>query len=165
LSSRCGPLPRVWLVALCVALGTAWGERWETASGVVGIALGVLLLSLRRLPAAHLAGLVVGAVALGGLAASTRSSGGDALAGLASMVPRCDIEGSILEHSGGLGTLVAVDQAACTGYGPVRRPGRVWLDGSIGYSGSPVRAHGWLLPLGEQGFDSARPPRGRDRGA
>ena len=96
------------------------------------------------------------AVALGAVGASARSSEEPAIARLAAVVPQCDVSGTVLEHAGGLGTLVAVERAVCTGFSPVDDPGSVWVDGSLGYSGSPVTGRGWLVPLGDESFDTAR---------
>ncbi len=149
-------LARIWIVALGFALGCVWGEGTASWPFVVALAAGATLLSIRRRSVARIPALLAVAVGLGALAASVRSPFDAAIAEMASSVPQCDVRGTVLEHAGGLGTLVAVDRATCTGYGSVEHPGPVWIDDRIGYSGSPIRARGWLLPLSDEGFDSAR---------
>ena len=133
-----GLLTRIWIVALAFCVGSAWGQGRPPLPFLPIAATGALLLCLRRPAAARIPGLVMVAVALGAVGASARSSEEPAIARLAAVVPQCDVSGTVLEHAGGLGTLVAVERAVCTGFSPVDDPGSVWVDGSLGYSGSPV---------------------------
>lgn len=151
-----GALGRVWLVALSFGVGTAWGDGTPRLPFLILGGVGTVLLSFRRRPMVRLPALVVLAISLGGLAAAMRSSGEVAIARMASTVPQCDVEGRVLEHAGGLGTLVAVDLASCTGFRIVERAGAAWLDGAVGYSGSMVSGRVWLLPLSNEPFDEAR---------
>lgn len=146
----------IWIVALSFAVGTAWGEGEAPLMFLILGGAGALLSSFRRRPIVRAAALVILAIGLGGIAAAVRSSSGAAIATMASAVPQCDVKGTVLEHAGGLGTLVAVDRLSCSGYDSVERPGSVWLDGAVGYSGSDLRGRAWLLPLGDEPFDAAR---------
>jgi competence protein ComEC len=150
-------LVRVYLVLAALWLGTVWG--WAGDRRLVWMAVGAAGLAgvvSRRSAVARLSGMSAVALALGGLGASTRSSSTSPVHELAHEVPRCAIRGRVVEGLGGLGTLVAVDEARCAGFFPVAPAGAVVMDGSVGDAGSEVTGEGWMVPLGDDPFDVAR---------
>nr|MBA2599340.1 ComEC/Rec2 family competence protein [Actinomycetota bacterium] len=87
---------------------------------------------------------------------SLRCGGPSALGMLSKEVPECALRGAVLEHVGGLGTLVSADRLACDDYAPLTNGGPVILEGTVGQPGGAIRARGLLLPLREDPFDIAR---------
>jgi len=63
----------------------------------------------------------------------------------------------LLEHAGGLGSLVSADLLSCEGFTPGRRAGVVVIEPSDIDAGAMVSATGWLVPLqAGDSFDEAR---------
>lgn len=150
-------LARLYVVLAALWGGTLWGWSGDHRAVLAAAgAAGVAGLVLRRHAVARLSGMSAVALALGGFGAYSRSSSASPIGELAHAVPRCGITGHILEEIGGLGTLVAVDSARCTGFAPVASAGVVVVDGAPADAGSQVRAEGWLVPLGDDSFDVAR---------
>lgn len=110
------------------------------------------LVALRTSRAA-LPALFALAVALSGLNAARPPS---PLTHLATAVPRCDVIGHVLESHGGLGTLVALDRLTCEHADAQGLTGVVVVNELGTDPGSPIRARGWLIPLGSHPFDRAR---------
>ena len=95
--------------------------------------------------------------ALGFVAAlGLRQDPGRVLSALASSVPHCVIEGRIAEQTGGLGTLVSVDEAMCAGHPGVRNAGVVIVDELDLHPGTSIVAEGWLMSFGTDRWDRAR---------
>jgi competence protein ComEC len=70
-------------------------------------------------------------------------------------VPRCSVDGTVIEHIGGLGSLASIEEARCdawvgTGVGTVA------LDDAQSDPGTRFTAQGWLVPLTDDSFDRAR---------
>lgn len=151
-----GGVARLWIAALGVALGSAVGL--ELRPGWAAAVLGVASLAalLRRRSRAAGPCLAAAAFAIAWFGAAMRAPLASPIEALAAGVPRCEIEGDVLERAGGLGTLVAVEVARCEGHLPVARAGVVALDGETMDAGSAVWAEGWLLPLSKDGFGQAR---------
>lgn len=149
-------LIRLWVAAAAVCGGTALGSelapQWPA---FVALALGAPLVSLRRHPRWAVVGLalVVGATAM--VNAQLRLAPRGPLAELARGVPRCSLSGTVIESIGGLGSLAAVDSAHC-GDRSGTSLGVVALPESISDPGARFDADGWLVPLGDDGFDRSR---------
>ena len=107
----------------------------------------------RRLPIVLVALFVFG-LGAGALAAAARAAPRGALVGLAETIPACDLGGRVLERLGGTQALLSVDYGRC-GEHHVRAAGTVAAEVSAP-SGSTYVADGWLVPLGERGFDLYR---------
>jgi competence protein ComEC len=76
---------------------------------------------------------------------------------LAPHVPHCELTGRLLEHAGGLGSLVSADLVSCDGFSPGRSAGVVVVEPTEIDPGAIVNATGWILPLQEgDPFDEAR---------
>lgn len=151
-----GSLGRLWLASGAAAVGAWWGMRsGRPAAGLALVAVAVGLLMLRRSPGARAIGLVLLACGVTASVAAARNDDGRALATLARDVPRCAFSGRVLEQSGGLGTVAAIDGLACDG--DTKPGGTVILDGGDRVpSGSAISGTGWLLPLGDDEFGDAR---------
>ena len=151
--SRVGLL---WVAALAVCCGTAIGsvvaERWV---GVPAVALGMPLVLLRRRPMAALVGLVLVAGAAAMLNTQTRLTPRGPLGQLALDVPRCSVAGRVIEDIGGLGSLVTIDEARCDDWSAAEL-GVVALSERAADAGARFEAVGWLVPLGDDGFDRSR---------
>ena len=107
----------------------------------------------RRLPVVLVALFLFG-LGSGALAASARARPQTALVRLAETIPACDLRGRVLERLGGAQTLLSVEVADC-GERHVRSAGTVSAEVTAP-PGSPYVADGWLVPLGERGFDLYR---------
>lgn len=157
-----GSLVRVWVVALMVCAGAsvgATGTPWLRI-GIVG-SLGSIALALtRRRPGLVLVTLGSLGFACGAGAAAAQQRP-DVLAAVAKEVPRCAIEGVVLESLGGLGTALALQRVTCDGAGAITDAGVAVADLSA-HPGSTLQATGWLVPLGDDPFDRARERAGAD---
>ena len=100
-------------------------------------------------------GLVTVCFALGAGNALLRSPEQQPAAALAESVPSCEVVGRTLEEAGGLGLLAAADALECNGR-RIFEGGVVFLDDVRMGAGRRFEARGWLLPLGDGSFDSAR---------
>ena len=115
----------------------------------------------RRSAALSLVGLVGTAVSCGVLVTATRALPSP-LESLADGIPHCELRGRLLEHSGGLGSLVSADLVTCDGFASGHEAGVVVVEPSDVDAGAKVIATGWLVPLrADDTFDDAR----RDLGA
>jgi competence protein ComEC len=112
--------------------------------------------ALARSRVTRAAGMAALACALGSWGAEPRCQAEAALREMAHAAPQCDFRGRVLEGAGGLGTLVAIEEARCDGFAEVVDPGVAVLDGAVGDAGGAVGGRGVLLPLGDDGFDRAR---------
>lgn len=148
-----GAAGRIWLAAVATGAGTFLPPRAAFPLVMAGAALAFR----RRRAGAGVAGLVLlcaGAVAL---SAGARHPPSSAAAALADVRARCDVRGKVLEHAGGLGSLVAVDAATCQGFEPVERLGPVMARRIEADAGAAVSGRGWLVPLDPtDGFDRLR---------
>lgn len=157
-----GSLLRVWLVAVAACggavIGTS-GSPWFRI-GIVGSLASLSLAFARRRPGVILLALAALGFTCGAGAAAVheRSS---ALLSLAEEVPECAIQGIVLESMGGLGTAIALERVTCSGFGEMSDAGVAVADLSA-HAGSSVEATGWLVPLGDDGFDRARFRAGAD---
>jgi competence protein ComEC len=145
---------RVWLGVLGVCLGSiaADGARVTNTAAVLSVACGGVLIALRRKRMLGLLGVV--AVAAGtGMARTIAVRPAPHMTAIASNVPRCATQGTIVEHNGGFGTLVRVAADCDTGG---RTSGAIIIDGRVGDPGSAFDATGLLVPLGSDSFDRAR---------
>lgn len=146
-------LARVWLALAGLVAGTVnAGEGVLVATAAVAAA-GCCL--PRRGPWRAIA-VVAAGVALGGTNATVRSVAADPAAVLARSVPSCEVVGRTLEEAGGLGVLVAIDQAQCGDRPAVVDAGAAFLDDFPLPPGRRFTATGWLVPLAGEGFDLAR---------
>lgn len=79
------------------------------------------------------------------------------LESLADRVPHCELTGRLIEHAGGLGSLVSADLVNCDGFAPGRDAGVVVVEPSEIDAGAIVSATGWLIALRtDDTFDEAR---------
>lgn len=110
----------------------------------------------RRSAAVSLVGLIGSAVSCGVLVTATRATPSP-LESLADRIPHCELRGRLLEHSGGLGSLVSADLVTCDGFASGRDAGVVVVEPSEVDAGAIVIATGWLVPLrAGDTFDDAR---------
>lgn len=141
------------------ALGRTWIAAAALTAGIVlrppgWVAVGALLLFVRRAPAASLAGLICATAALGAGAAARGDVPAGALDALARRASSCTVAGSVREHHGALGTLVSIRNVACgraAATGGTAVTSRLDAD-----AGATVRLEGRLRPLGDDGFDLLR---------
>src|SRR5918999_81232 len=131
---------RMWLIAGGVCAGALVGPRGDPFAWWSLTLVGAVLAGMRRAHGLGLAGLA----GAGAHAHTTRPS---AVAELATAVPSCRVRGRVLEQAGGLGTLSAIDSAACTGFEAATRVGVVVSRERLGPAGSGFVAEGWLVPL------------------
>lgn len=158
-----GPLALVWIGATALGAGAALGlTAWHPLLAAILCTVGVGLVLRRRRPLMVAVGVALVAFGLGLFGAGSRTDRTTPLRALASDVPRCEVTGRILEHAGGLGTLAAVDEAHCGDAAPIAEAGVVVLDGQVGVAGDRITGSGWLLPLGDGGFERARSHLGAD---
>ncbi len=144
---------RLWLTLFGFAAGISWDYAGATVAPAAALlALGLAASCARRSPPAALLGLTTCAVALGVLVAGGARSE-SMLERVATRFPRCHLDGEVMEHAGGLGTLLEA-RALCEGHAPSW--GVVVTDGEWGAPGSRFSAVGRLSPLSDGGFDSAR---------
>jgi competence protein ComEC len=110
----------------------------------------------RRRAAVSLIGVIGTAATCGVLVTASRASPSP-LESLAERIPHCELRGRLLEHAGGLGTLVSADLLSCEGFTPGRNAGVVVIEPSEVEAGAIVSASGWLVPLqAGDSFDEAR---------
>jgi competence protein ComEC len=139
-----------------LAVGIALAERvpYSVALGLGCCAL--LAASCRRRAAVALIGLIGTAASCGVIVTAARATPSP-LESLADRIPRCELKGRLLEHAGGLGSLVSADLLKCEGFVPGRAAGVVVIEPSDVSAGSLVVATGWLVPLrADDTFDNAR---------
>ena len=117
------------------------------------VVLAAVLAARRVLLAGH---LVIGVMAFMGGQLAAAPEHPDVLGAIAKDVPHCEIRGHVLEHAGKLGTLIAVDLAACDGLNPIGDAGVVVTDELAHDAGTSVVSEGWLLPLTDDPWDRAR---------
>lgn len=146
-------LGRVWLGAVSLCAGTWFGATSHpNAAAFFAIGAGGLLSMSRRRAGLSVAGIVLLAGGAGMLNAELRLVAQHPLDALAREVPRCEVEGTVLESAGGLGTLVRVDTAHCPSWSG-RSLGVVAVREEAGPPGASVAAEGWFVSLGDEGFD------------
>jgi competence protein ComEC len=76
---------------------------------------------------------------------------------MAERVPHCELRGRLLEHAGGLGSLVSADLLSCEGFTPGHSAGVVVIEPSDVEAGATVSSTGWLVRLQTgDSFDDAR---------
>lgn len=149
-------LLRVYAALVALTTGIVAAERVSQtlALGVGGCAL--VASGWRRRPVVSLIGLMVATAGCGVLVNAPRV-GPSALAVIAEGVVRCELTGRVLEHAGGLGTLLAADRIECEGVAPVDRAGVVVVEPARVDAGAVVHSTGWLVGLrGDDTFDEAR---------
>ena len=150
-------LARIWLFVAGFAAGIARGHASPPVALCLLSASAAGLLLVRRRAVLRLVGLGAAAFLLGLIAAAPRApSGASALETLARGVPKCRLEGRVLEQLGGLGTLFAAARINCSAGVTLIDAGAVVVEGRDAVPGAPVFAEGWLLPLGHDEFDRAR---------
>lgn len=93
--------------------------------------------------------------------AEARLSAGHPLDVLARDVPRCDIDGVVLEAAGGLGTLLRIDRALCPSWS-ASAVGVVAVRDETPPPGSSIQGEGWFVALGHNGFDASLRNAGAD---
>lgn len=149
-------LVRLWLGAagLCGGVAAA-GAFSSMVMAVITFVVGVVLLFVRRRRGVGLTGVVLMAAGAGMLTAQMRSTGDGPVMVLARDVPRCTFEATVTENLGGLGALWAVDAVTC-GDSSVLDAGSVAVGEALADPGTRVTGEGWLIPLGDEGFDRAR---------
>jgi competence protein ComEC len=161
--SRAHTLGRVWLAAAALAAGAIAGLHgvdaaagWAACVGAIGG------LALRRRPLVRAAAIAIAAFGLGAISGAAEVQRVAPARALAVNVPHCDLNGRVLEHAGGLGTLIALDVLRCEGYPPIENAGVAVADLSRADPGARVRMTGWIVPLGTDSFDAARRRLGAD---
>lgn len=155
---------RIWVLTTCFVIGTALGLEGTGAAWMIpAAACGVVAALQPAGRAMQLIGLGVLVAAGGWFNASARAED-VAVARLAAGVPRCQMEGTVAEHAGGLGTILEVTSVRC-GTQRVGPPlGEVVLDGRQGEPGGPFSGTARLVPLGSSGFATGRRRAGADAG-
>ena len=148
-------LGRVWLAAAALGAGAFLGDIHPSGSTPLAVALASAAVLLRRRSVSRAAAIAALCFALGWLSASARAGRISAVEVLARGAPRCELAGRVLEGAGGLGTLAAVDRAACSSQSPIGPAGVVVFD-QPAPAGSRFSGEGHLLPLGTDAFDMAR---------
>ncbi|HZK51028.1 MAG TPA: ComEC/Rec2 family competence protein, partial [Actinomycetota bacterium] len=149
------------LLRIYVALAALVGGIWLAESVPQAVAVGVGCCAVaaagwRRRAAVSLIGLMGTAAACGVLVTSSRASPSP-LGSLADRIPHCELSGRLIEHAGGLGSLVSADLVNCDGYAAGREAGIVVVEPSEFDSGAVVNVTGWLIPLrADDTFDEAR---------
>ncbi len=130
---------------------------------VVLVGGGVCLLCFRRSRLLPALGLVLVAAGVGSVTAGLHSPS-SALRGAAARVPPCALTARVLEQTGALGTLLAVERVVCPEI-DLTHAGVVMLDDHLLAPGSVIETRGWLLPLTDEPYDVARARAGaRQRG-
>ena len=150
-------IARVWAALCGVAAGIAfgpWGSGRELAALGALLAVGVVV---RRRPALTATSTLGLAFIAGSLAAVADEADGAALQRSVTATTRCEFYGRVLEHAGGLGTLVAIEPSSCAEGGGAGMTEPVDLA-----PGTSLAVHGWLRPLGVDAFDRARARFGAD---
>ena len=147
---------RMWLIAGGVCAGALVGPRGDPVAWWSLALVGAVLAGMRRAHGLGLAGLVLFSAGLAGAGAHAHTTRPSAVAELATAVPSCRVRGRVLEQAGGLGTLSAIDSAACAGFESASRIGVVVSRERLGPAGSGFVAEGWLVPLTGDRFDAAR---------
>jgi competence protein ComEC len=144
---------RLWVTLAGFAAGIACGYAGLDVEPALALLVSGLATSrVRRRPATAMVGLAACAIALGVLAAAAARTE-SVLERMAARFPRCNLHGEVMEHAGGLGTLLRA-RALCVGHAESR--GIVVVDGDWGPPGSGFSAVGRLTPLSDEGFDAAR---------
>jgi ComEC/Rec2-related protein len=141
----------VWLAVAGLCAGVLAGGG--TRAALVLLSGGAAMLTVRRRPVVLLTGVVAVTCGAGMAASSARED--SPLVAIARRVPRCELEGRVLEQMGGLGTLVAVLSLRC-GTIAIEDAGVLVVDLEGADAGALVRAEGWLMGLTEDPFDVAR---------
>lgn len=146
-------LARLWIAVAAVVGGVMIAERAGRGETLwLGI-VGVIALTVRRPKAISLFGLVAGGIAAGILSAARFAPDTD-IVQAAHSVPRCDIQGTVTDEAGGLGTLIRVETMRC-GATEIRA-GSVFVRRADLSLGSSVSGGGTLVPLGTDSFGRAR---------
>ncbi len=149
------------LLRLYAALAALVAGIWFAQSVPQALAVGagccaVVAAGWRRRALVSLIGLMATAASCGVLVTAPRT-GPSPLESLAGRIPHCELSGRLIEHAGGLGSLVSADLVDCDGFAPGRDAGVVVVDPSQIDSGAIVSATGWLIPLRtDDTFDEAR---------
>lgn len=148
-----GALGRIWLTATALCAGTWVGASADaTRAGILIGIVGVAALSIRRRHWLSAVGIALVAVGVGILNAGLRLPSSHPLDVLARDVPLCEIDGTVLEPAGALGTLVRVTAARCASWTGLS-PGVVVMSEEPAPPGSVIEAEGWFVPLAGDGFD------------
>ena len=148
---------RVWFVTAAVAAGTGWGcGRPFSAPLLLLLLVGGVATAARRTRLYTATGVLVCSFGVAILGASLRCDQPSSLSEISKNVPTCDLRGAVLEHSGGLGTLVSADLLECDGFVTLADMGPVVIEGTVGQPGGTVEARGLLAPLRDDPFDVAR---------
>jgi competence protein ComEC len=147
----------IWLAALGLAAGTAAGLGSPSPRlGFVLVVTGCAALAFRRSAALMLVGLVVAAGGAGLVNGGRVMPPPGPLSALAAEVEICEVAGRITEQAGGLGTLVALDAAACD-HAVLQGPlGSAVCDCARAEPGARMRGEVRFVPLGKSSFGSAR---------
>jgi hypothetical protein len=155
-------LLRIYAALGGLIAGIALAERVPQS---IALAVGCCALAAagwRRRAAVSLVGLIGTAASCGVLATATRDAISP-LESLAEHVPHCELRGRVLEHAGGLGSLISADLLACDGFAPGQRAGVVVVEPSEVDAGAMVTSTGWLVPLrADDTYDGARRVLGAD---
>lgn len=151
---------RIWCVLGSVAAGISMQPSVGPGVVLYALAVGCPALAFRRWPRLRFIGLVLVSLGVGWGAAWLEASDGRALRAAAVAFPRCDVQGTVVEHAGGLGSLARFDRADCV----VPQDGVVALSRIDSPPGTRFRATGWLRPFRSDPFDQARFRLGADAG-
>ena len=143
---------RPWAALAGLCTGILWG-----GSPFVFLSLGVgaCAMAARRKVWLRVVGVGLIGFACGSIVSSIRFPAATALERAAHSAPRCDVRTTVLEELGGLGTLVAVDHLSC-GATSVSDAGVAVVDDTEADPGALIAGSAWVLPLGDDDFDSAR---------
>jgi competence protein ComEC len=161
--SRAHTLGRVWVAAAALAGGAIAGLHVvDAAAGWAVCVVAVGGLALRRRPLVRATAIATAAFGMGAISGAAEAHRDAPARSLAMSVPHCDVSGRVLEHAGGLGTLVALDVLRCEGFPRIENAGVAVADLNRADPGARVRMTGWIVPLGDDSFDAARRRLGAD---
>ena len=151
-----GSLARIYSALAGLVLGVCAASVVAVVPAVVAGCAATTCLCLRRRPALSFVGLVAAAASWGVLVAGPQHDP-TALENMAPRIPQCEVTGRLLEHAGGLGSLVAADVVVCEAFRPVNQAGILVVERPDAEVGAVIRLTGWLLPLSaSEPFDVAR---------
>lgn len=143
--------------ALAALVSGVWAASMIAAlPAVVAGCAATTCLCMRRRPAVSFMGLVAAAASCGVLVGGPQHDP-TALESMAPRIPQCEVTGRLLEHGGGLGSLVAADALVCDAFQPMNDAGILVIERPDAEVGAVIKLTGWLLPLSSsEPFDVAR---------
>ena len=138
-----GSLARIYAALAGLVMGVCAASAVAVVPAAVAGCVAMACLCLRRRPAVSFVGLVAAAACWGVLIAGPQHDP-TALDAMAPRIPQCEVAGRLLEHAGGLGSLVAADELVCDAFRPVSRAGVLVVECPDAEVGAVIRLRGWL---------------------